>query len=177
MENYLDFVESAARDGQDKIFFNSGPNHAAIVMSRIFKYSKEVVKIYCGGFNGTISNDEDYLKYLEVYLFNGGKLEIIVEQNLSNGPSKIFKVLKKYPNNISIFQTNSRITDSTTMKPIHFTIGDNKMTRVETDTTDYTAQVNFGSQSQAEMLNIVFEKINNKPKTPISLARSPVTIC
>ena len=170
MENYLDFVETAAKEGHDKIFFNSGPNHAAIVMSRIFKYSSNVIKIYCGGFNGTVSNDEEYLKYLDIYLHKGGKLEVIVEEDLSNGASKIFKILKKYKDNVSIYQTSSRIVDSNTKKPIHFTIGDNKMIRLETDIKDYTAQVNFKNIEQASMLSSVFEKIFNKPKTALTLA-------
>lgn len=163
MTDYIDFVETLARDGQDRVFFNSGPIHAAIVMSRIFKYSHDVIKIYCGGFNGAVSNDEEYLKQLQSYLEKGGKLEILVEADMSqNESSKIYRILRKHKDKVNIKHTPLRFVNEKTRQPIHFTTGDGKMFRLETGTSDYTAQVNFGDTDQAKRLDAAFNEVFNK---------------
>jgi hypothetical protein len=171
MQNYIDYVESLAISGEDENFFNSGPNHAAVVMSRIFKYSKDVVRIFCGGFTGAVSNDPDYLLYLEGFLQRGGKLKILAERNLSNDESlSIFKVLKKYKDNVEMFVTNLTVIMNSTDQAIHFTIGDQKMLRIETDTNNYAAQVNFGNSKSAETFIKLFDGMFDKPKETVVLA-------
>lgn len=169
MLNYTEFVEKLASQGKDEVFFNSGPEHAAIVMSRIFKYANKEVRILCGGFNGAVSNDEEYLRYLEAFLQKGGKLKILVEEDLSQGQSKIFKVLRKHKNNVEIYVTPFRVAVKD--KPIHFAVGDDKMLRLETGTGDYTAQVNFGDAAEANTYIRLFD-VNLMPgskEKPVSL--------
>src|SRR5262245_18526670 len=149
MLSYANYIESLAREGQDKVYFNSGPNHAAVVMSRIFKYSQRIVRIYCGGFDGIVSNDEDYLKYLDRFLAKGGMLKVLAQEDRSQGPGKIFKVLKKFPDLVEMYKTDSTVIYNTTQKPLHFTIGDDKMLRLETGIDNYAAQGNFGNKDTA----------------------------
>lgn len=159
MQPYIDFVEKLAKTGQDELFFNSSPAHASIVMSRIFKYASKEVLIFCGGFNGTVSNDEEYLKYLDSFL-QRGKLKILVEQDLSNNDeSKIFKVLRKHRNNVEIYQTTSKISDTESNQHLHFAVGDDKMLRLETDIENYVAQVNFGNKEDAIYFTGLFNKV------------------
>ena len=165
MQHYKDFVETLAKEGQDKLFFNSGPTHAAIVMSRIFKYSSDHVRIFCGGFDGTVSNDESYLNNLQAFLEKGGKVSILAtEDKTENESCKIFALLKKYSKQVDMRLTHSKVVDSTTKNPIHFTIGDSRMLRVETGVEDYTAQVNFGNEEKAKMFISIFD--NMLKKTP-----------
>jgi hypothetical protein len=160
--NYLDFVEGFAREGKNQVFFNSGPIHAAIVMSRIFKYSKDTVKIYCGGFSGTVSNDERYLKNLQNFLENGGQLKILAERDLSNaGKSKIFPLLRKHSSSVEMYRAQLHVRNIDINKPVHFTIGDNRMIRLETGTDDYTAEVNFGDVDKAKRLSDLFTEVWN----------------
>jgi hypothetical protein len=172
MENYSSYVEALAREGKDQAFFNSGPNHAAIVMSRMFKYSNNLIRIYCGGFNGAVSNDEEYLSQLQGFLERGGRLHLLVEKDNSNNEmSKIYKVLRRYKNQVDVQYTPLRFVNEETRKPIHFSTGDKKMIRVETGTDDYTAQVNFGSEKDAEYFISAFDKIfNNQENRKIPLA-------
>ena len=168
---YSDFVEILAREKQDKVFFNSGPNHAAIVMSRIFKYSQNSVKIYCGGFSGTVSNDPDYLYYLEDFLKRNGRATILAEKDLSRSDAKVFPVLCKYPSQASIYTTSLRVTNGESRKSIHFTIGDRSMLRLETNVEDFTAQVNFGDQQTAEKFIKIFDDMLKSPQSkPIALS-------
>jgi hypothetical protein len=155
MMNYIEFVEKLASEGKNEIFFNSGPEHAAIVMGRIFKYATQDVRILCGGFNGTVSDDDEYLKYVDAFLQRGGKLQILVEEDLSKGPAKIFKILRKHKSNVEIYVTPLKVKVND--KHVHFAIGDTGMLRVETGTSDYTAQVNFGSPAEAEPFINLFD--------------------
>lgn len=158
--DYKAYVESLARNGQDKVFFNSGPIHAAIVMSRIFKYSNDTVKIFCGGFTGTVSNDDQYLKHLQMFLDRGGKLKILAEKDLSNaGTSQIFDILRKHPSSVEMYRAQNNVIDTTTKESVHFAIGDEKMLRLETGTNDYTAEVNFGNPEKAKVLSNLFETV------------------
>jgi hypothetical protein len=163
--DYKAYVESLAISGQDQYFFNSGPIHAAIVMSRIFKYSHNTIKIYCGGFNGTVSNDEQYLKYAKQFLEKGGKLKILVEKDLSNaGLSNIYAILKKNSANVEMYRAQINVVNTTTNDPVHFAVGDDKMLRLETGVEDYTAEVNFGNPEKAKHLSSLFDQVWNASK-------------
>jgi hypothetical protein len=165
MDKYKDFVENAARrvTSEKQVFNNSGPIHAAIVMSRIFKHSTKEVNIFCGGFSGTISNDEEYLKHLDGFLTRGGNLRMFVQADNSKNPdAKIFKVLRKHPGKYELYKTEMNITEHNV--PVHFMTGDNVFLRVETDILDYSAKVYFGDTSQTKKYNDVFEQLYNYPK-------------
>ncbi|MBN8668695.1 MAG: hypothetical protein J0M30_14450 [Chitinophagales bacterium] len=153
MIEYLNFVESLARHGgTDQVFFNSGPNHAAIVMANIFRFAKSEVNIYCGGFSGEVSNDHRYLRELENYLERGGRVVILVEQDLSkNGSSKIYNVLRKYKEKVDIYLSQGQVTDTRNGNPVHITIADGRMYRLETGIHDYTAEVNFNNPERVAL--------------------------
>jgi hypothetical protein len=146
MQPYTEFVEMMAKAGEDKVFFNSGPNHAAVVMSRIFKYSNDTVRIFNGGFSGVVSNDEEYLCHLDSFL-ERGKIRILVENDNSNKDSQVYKILKRHKDNVEIYRSAYRLVTGEGNRPVHFTIGDQKLLRLETGVDDYTASVNFGKDA------------------------------
>lgn len=163
--DYKIFVESLAKSGIDQVFFNSGPIHAAIVMSRIFKYSQEKVDIYCGGFTGTVSNDEQYLKHLSQFLERGGKLRVLAEKDLSKaGGNEIFRVLKKHRSSVEMRRAEIKVIFKSTNEPVHFAVGDDRMLRLETGTADYTAEVNFGDPQKAKSLENLFDRVWNESR-------------
>jgi hypothetical protein len=162
MKEYFDFVEGLAKNKENKVFFNSGPIHASIVMSRIFEYAQSDVKIFCGGFSGAVSNDPLYLESLERFLKRENtSLKILVEDYETNKNSKIYSLLKKYTSKIAIFQTKERVVNAQNGHLIHFTIGDDKMLRLETNPNDFTAQVNFQS-SDAKSISAIFDNLFGK---------------
>lgn len=174
LNEYIEYVEKLASTMENEVFFNSGPTHASIVMSRIFKYSNKTVKIFCGGFNGDVSNDPTYLKYAEEFLNKSDtKLIAIVENDLTaNSNSMIFDVLKNYKDKVSIYNTNARIkysSDSNADKFIHFAIGDDKMLRVETGIEEYVAQVNFGDVEETKIYVDLFNQLLDTNPTKIEL--------
>jgi hypothetical protein len=169
MPSYTNYVELMAREYQDKVFFNSGPIHAAIVMSRIFKYSKDIVRIYCGGFDGVVSNYDEYLEYLSGFLKEGGRLKILAQEDRSKGPGKIFKVLKRFPNSVQMYRTSTKVIFKDTQQPLHFTVGDDRMVRLEVGIDNYAAQVNLGNKEEASMLINIFDGIFEKTHDEIIL--------
>ncbi len=170
MNEYFDFVENLAKNKEDKMFFNSGPIHASIVMSRIFEYAKDEIKIFCGGFSGAVSNDPLYLNSLERFLKRENtKLKILVENYDDHKNSKIYSVLKKYPK-VQILVTSERVKNNVSNKPIHFTIGDNKMLRLETNPDDFTAQVNFNASNSEILVNLFNKMYTNNTNIEINLA-------
>lgn len=172
--NYRDYVESLAKDGgRNEMILNSGPIHAAIVMSRMFKYARKEVKMICGGFSGAVSNDEDYLSELEGFFKRKGTLKVLAEVDLSRSPkSKIYKILRQYSSQVTLLSVApNRFRNTETSQPVHFAIGDEKMIRVETGTKDYTASVNFNNTEQAATLSELFEGVwQTSLNNPITLA-------
>lgn len=163
MKEYFNFVENLAKNKENKDFFNSGPIHASIVMSRIFKYSNNEVKIFCGGFTGAVSNDPLYLSTLEEFLEKPEtKMKILVEDYENNKTSKVYSIFKKYKSKVEIFTTPARVVINDTERPIHFTLGDNKMLRLETNPEDFTAQVNFNSTDSSSIVSL-FDDIYANP--------------
>lgn len=161
MFDYIDFVEPKAREGQDELFFSSGPFQAGVVISRIFKYSKDIVRIYCGDLIQTFFIDEEYLMYLRRFLVRGGKLIILSKQDFTECPEKIFKVLMKFPYQVEMRRTSSNVIYNPTEQPLYFIIGDNKMTRIE---LGKTARFNFGNEADAKMFIEIFDEILEKTK-------------
>lgn len=161
MANYLHFVEDLAKSSTDEFFFNSGPIHAAIVMSNIFRFSNKIVRIYTGGFNGAISNDKNYRINLEAFLSrDGSKMKILALKDYRKKETcKIFSILDKYIHKVEYKLTDSIVINKDDNTPIHFTIGDEKMTRVELNISNYIAQVNLGNHDFANKYIKTFEEI------------------
>ncbi len=160
MNEYLNFVESLAQEGgTDQIFFNSGPNHAAIVFATMFKYANQEVSMYCGGFSGEVSNDKRYQRELEGFLSRNGHLRILVENDHSANPqSQVYSILRKYDSQVKVYLAQGRMT-AKNGDPLHFALADNRMYRLETGTADYTAEVNFNNPEKVEILSNYFEQI------------------
>lgn len=172
-EDYFEFVDNLAKNKTDQVFYNSGPSHAAIVMSRIFEYSTKEVKMFCGGFSGQVSNEPIYLNALEKFLSRDKiKLQVVVEDYENNKNGKIYNYLKKYKDKVEFFRTTGKVNMKTKNEAgvdentfIHFAIGDNSMLRVETNTTSFEAEVNFAANN-VSVFNDLFEVIiNSKERT------------
>lgn len=174
MKDYFEYVEYLSVNEIDEPFFNSGPFHAAIVMSRIFKSSKDI-KIFSGGFTGEVSNNPMYLSELKNFLSKPtNKLSVIIEDYENNKNNKVYEIFKQFRNlnnNIEIYHTNVKISiydNGDEGKAIHFTIGDENKIRIETNTSDFTAQANFNSQtSVSPFLKLFNDLLASQSTSPI----------
>lgn len=144
---YLNIVETFANDNDEIIFCNEGDEHAAIVLSRIFKYSNNSLKIYASSLNQSIvTEDEDYLNYLDSFIKKGGIVQVLID-HIPKKPSKAFKnlLLKSqiYSETVGLRVAQSKI--KLNEKYVNFTVGDNNKFRLEIDPLKRTAYCSFNN--------------------------------
>lgn len=165
--DYFKTVEEYAKNPSDLYFFNSGHIRATIVLSRIFKYAKSNIKMYCEGFNGTVSQHPAYTRELKNFLSKKDtSLDIIVKNYDESNNPELYKILKEHSNKVNLFKTNKKlvaVSDSDNKETeINFTITDNKMFRLEYDVNQHSAEVNFSAPDNiVEQINDYFDKIRN----------------
>jgi ABC-type taurine transport system substrate-binding protein len=172
LKQYGELIENLAFHNESMIYFNSGPEHAAIVFSKIFKYANEEINIVAGNMNGGISSQEVYLKELEDYLKRKGKIKILLEEfNREKNPD-FFNLLSKYQffdsSQIILKKFNGEVVNTETRRKIHFCIADEKIYRVEEDVDKYVAKGSFNDSSTVDILKNIFEDISSNAE-PILL--------
>ena len=181
MDNaYRDYISRLAKESKDVVFINSSAQHAAIVLSTIFKNAKDYVKIFAGDLRGDVSCDAEYKLELENFLKRKGRLHIILEKYDDKEPINIADIIRYYsipdnnlieikylPNDLKLQnQANSYFAN------IHFCVADDKMFRIETDTQNYLAQGNFNDKETSDMLLKRFDDIfNNAAAQKIDLSK------
>lgn len=174
MNNYLRYIQGLAKENSTESFVNSGPQHAAIVMSTIFKNAKNYIYLFSGNLNGDISNNEEYQKQLSGFLIRGGELKILLQKHSESSEPKIFNLFRFFSNvgsKISIKKHPYQIVDNNANKEVHFVVADDKMYRLENDTEKYLAVGSFNDISQSLSLKETFLDIYGDEKsTPISLS-------
>jgi hypothetical protein len=160
LDDYWKDLEILAKNNISIQFNNSGKEHAALVMSKLFTYSHSAVKMFAGDFNGAICDNEIYLKTLDEFLDAGKKIEVVFERK-PNNDSKAFRRLKQQqltdPTQVSLTIAapeqlmNFRQQLKNKDKSIHFATGDNDNNkfnkyRCETDTEKFIAILNFDDE-------------------------------
>lgn len=175
MTEYNEYIRELADELKNVVFYNSGPEHAALVMGTIFSKSNEIVKLYAGSFSGDVSAKEYYTKALEGFLNRGGKLQILLQKEKlekkikEKGEPTVFDLLKYYsiinPGSISIKIHPFQIIKENGGREIHFTVGDNRMYRLEDDVDNFTAVGNFNDPNESKELAAIFDKIFSDPQS------------
>ncbi|MDD5183843.1 MAG: hypothetical protein PHS84_01120 [Paludibacter sp.] len=163
LDVYSENIEEYAKNSTDIEFFNSGDDHAQIVLTNIAKYSKKYIHIYSGNLCTDVSNNEEYLKYLRLFLIQGGNIQVLLceFENGDNPLNKdIYKLFSQFKSNVTVKETKTILQDSN-KNTVHFTVADDKSYRLETDTIKKKARCNFNSPETTKLLNKLFEKIFN----------------
>ncbi len=177
---YKAYLSGLAEENKNVVFHNSGPKHAAAVMSVIFQHSKEVLRIFAGTLAGDVSSDDNYKRSLDKYLRNGGKLEILLQKYDTRKPIHILEILRFYkrldPEKVSIRKHSKKLKVGGGDE-VHFCTADGKMHRIETDTVNYLAQGNFNDPVTAKQLDAIFCAIfNDKYTEEIDIFRSELAL-
>jgi hypothetical protein len=162
-QTYRDYISRLATKRTNEVFLNSSAAHASIVLSNIFQQSENCVKMFAGNLKGEVSNNPQYIDSIVKFLRRNGKLQILLEEYDTNNPPEILERIRFYKNKnlVSIKTHPYELTISSGQK-IHFSVGDNKMYRLETDVDKYLAEGNFGDASTAKFLSDKFDEIFNK---------------
>lgn len=152
--DYKKYIESLAVGSESIEFYNSGPEHAAIVLSTIFKTARQYVRVYCANMlSETVSNSEDYLQAVDEFL---DRVPVVANQNpplqiIFSNPiedafkrTPIYRILWKHQAKVQIKCINREVGGIKYKGiPAHFTCADDRMYRLETDIVNKKAFGNF----------------------------------
>ena len=161
---YKEMVDRKAASKSTEVLPNSGKEHAAIVMSKMFDLSVKQANMLVGSFDGQISDQTNYLEALKKCIEKGVSFNVLFvdDPNKSSETYKLLLYEKSNGRNINMRNANAEIMallpKQPDGKPVHFAVFDNTMYRLEKDTKNYIAWFCFNDSEKAEDFNRIFEK-------------------
>lgn len=175
LARYKEFVSELAANKDGKTFFNSGKDHASVVMSNIFKYSNNTIRMHSGNLNGDVCKDSDYISNLDNFLAHDNtKLYLSLDQYDDKKMNReIYTLLKFYQRNytskVIVKTTKGYFIDNDTRQKTHFIVGDDSMYRLEYNTSDYQARCSFSNEEDCKVLINLFDTLFNNPNQATDL--------
>ena len=160
-------VRDAAIHQSPSILPNSNKKRAVIVLSNIFKSSKEVVKIFANRFESPICQDATYvLELKEAIKTRNVKVQILFTESPDDSSPACIMLKELLPNYSHCIEMkviskaaeeeiNSKKINSG--KPFRFAVADHRMFRYELNTTDYQAYFCFKDFERAKKLENIFD--------------------
>jgi hypothetical protein len=173
LDKYRAFVKDLSDNECDKVFLNSSPEHAVIVVAQIFRQSKDTVRIFAHNLIRTIGEKYDYILALSEFIERGGAVRILLngfDADLARNSSlyRRFNYFATCKKDIQIKTTNVHpyLAEDKDQKEIHFTIGDRKAFRIETNTKEVLAECNMNGTKVATQFADFFDDLfNDEEKT------------
>ena len=166
LDEYREFIHMLSETSDDRIFLNKGPEHAKIVLVQIFKQSVDIVRIFAGNLTRVVGDDPAYISALSDFVQKGGKVRIL----LNDYKEELAKESNLYMR-LAYFKSVGKdiIVTQTTVRPyqesdpdqtaVHFTIGDDKAYRLETDIMNRAAQGSMNRHDVAAEMAEFFDNI------------------
>lgn len=168
-KEYKGFVRSVALSNENRTFLNSDEDHAVDVLEQLFQLSKDEVRIFAGCLCKHVGNRTEYIVALSEFIERGGKLYILLNAYDEDAARKssLYKRLAYYMADgkpIVVKSTQShpyRVSDED-KKEVHFTVGDRRAYRIETDIENRTAECNFNNPVLAGETADFFDSLFNR---------------
>lgn len=162
MDSYTENIENLAKTKDTIIFKNSGADHAAAVISRIFKYADKEVRLFVYDMDGAINKKGDYLQNLTDFLKKGKKISVLFEDKPKKD-TEVFELLSRpeYTEQIQLKKANEaflRDCKKISVDEFKFTLGDDRMFRIENDSNKHTAFCSFNNDVYPKILIDIFDK-------------------
>lgn len=172
-KKYRDFVTFLAKSGDNRTFLNSDEDHALDVLVQLFQIAQSTVRIFAGSLCHHVGNKSEYVIALSEFIERGGELRILLNNYNEEfaKTSNLYKRLAYYKSQgkpVTVKTTNSKPyrTGDPEKREVHFTIGDEKAYRIETDIEKRTAECNFNNpelaKSTAEFFDMLFNREDAK---------------
>ena len=173
---YEKAVEVLAKNEVDQIIFNSGDEHALIVLKNIFSNSREEIRILAGGLHNNVTDSKVYIDAISTFIIkNNGKVKILLDNyNCDDSQKKdffstpLFDRLRMFKENVEIRVTKEAfhiegVNDNKgNPQKVHFCVGDKKRYRLEYDTDKRKAICNFNDSNFSSKCIEVFDESYNK---------------
>lgn len=157
-------------------FNNSGPSHASIVISTIFKHTKSRIRIYAKNLDGTISNIGDYQEELNQMLQRRVSIQVIVDE-IPKPHSNAFKILHANNASVEIKFSSDELKKNLAFHynpDTHFIVADDLMFRLEYDNYRHQALCGFNDTKRSQQLIDIFDSHFEDCKTIISKSTAAV---
>lgn len=167
MSEYQDFVHHLAVNRINQLFLNSDEDKMRSVFIELFNGSNSDVRIFAGNLCNNSVETTSYIEALSDFIERNGRLHILLnnfDPAAARG-SNLFKRLAYYMSEgypISIKQTSAKPYLSASNKDkqyVHFTTGDDRFCRLETDMENRTAICNMNDPEFAGKLIGLFDTI------------------
>jgi len=180
-ESYLTAVENLALKKEEQIFAYKGSEHKAITMGLIFKYADEIIRIYAGNLEGTVSNSDFYLQSLNSFLKKGNKLKLLLDgfpDKNSNAYNIILSSSELFPNQTEIRKLDKLghdiLRNTRNGDILHFAVGDISMFQLDNGQESYGGFCSFNNPEMSKQLikkfDGAFEATSSiGPKIPIQI--------
>lgn len=163
---YKDFVKWLSDNNDGRIFLNSDPDHALVVVAQIFRQSADEVRIFANNLCHTIGNEPEYITALSDFIERDGKVRILLNgyDEECAKDSNLYRRLAYYKSigkDIIIKTTTAKpyLKADEEQKEVHFTIGDKKSYRIETDINKRTAECSMDNAPVASMAAEFFDEL------------------
>ena len=160
MSVYKKEIDALADSGANKVFYNSSPAHAAIVLNAMVRNANKHIDIYCNNMLSDISNNDEYRLLVDRFLSGNSSRKIRVlfaKYSEDFLKTHIYSVFAKYPNQVKL----KKLSDNNILyknKAVNFTVADNKAFRLETNVDEKIAYGNFNDPNNAQVLSRVFNQ-------------------
>lgn len=166
LEKYREYLKDLAEKKSNETFTNAGKEHASILMSILFQYTNNEVRIFSEGFKPELIMTQPYWNTLNDFLKrDNNKLSIMVETNqyINDAPlSLIRKTKDRRKNNtieVRLIQENDKknIFNQLNTEHCNFAIFDNDKFRLEYIPEQYLAIGSFNQPENCQKLMILFD--------------------
>lgn len=161
---YKTFVQTLARNEEDRIFLNSDEDKAIVVLVQLILNTKQELRIFARNLCNSVGDNPDYIIAISEFVERGGMVKILLNNYdpTCAKNSNLFKRLAYYiaqGKDISVKKTDAKPyrTSDIERKEIHFTVGDHIAYRIETDIEKRTAECNFNSPQVAKGIADFFD--------------------
>ena len=162
LQEYEDFLEDLVSNKKSRIFTNRSIEHAATSMSKMFKYTNDIVRMYCNGLDPKITEQESYLSFFRKLLedprrirlnllvcttdfINGKAFQKVIDTKKERNDDTI-KIRKITPEN------RDKLNKSFDLDNCNLSIFDNDKYRLEIDPDKYTAIGSFNDEDSTKKL-------------------------
>lgn len=161
LHEYQEMVDQKAEENSSDLLPNAGADHAAIVMAKMFDKTADSANLIVGSFDGSVSNQENYMESLRKAVEKNIKFNIIFLED-PNEDSMAYRYLMQkrregYP--ICFRRATHDIKallSKNTKEPIHFSVFDKNKFRYEKDTAKYLAWFSFNDEKNSMRFLSIF---------------------
>ena len=159
LNTYREAVEFYAYSRVNEVLSNAGNDHAIIIFSNIFKTAEKKVLLLAKNLNNEVTKSSEYRGALRCFLEKKKtKLDVILTNyQLEDSTSPVFDLFREFGDKVAIKNSNGKgFKMKSSDQDVHFCIGDNRMYRLEYNTTDREARCNFNDPDFSGKLSGLF---------------------